>query len=1554
MAKLLKITGRIIGGTFEWLLILLIVIAFAIRTSRVQTFLAEVATDFLSKELHTELRIGKVDIYFFDRLALDDVFVRDLKGDTLASLGSIQVVLSSLNLATNKVTLSNISLEEGRVGVNRDTLTGDYNYEFIVDYFDSGSSKHKKKKPMQVTVRSLDIDHVDITYDDYRKSYSDFGMDYDHLGFRDVVLHAKDFRTEGKNFSFTLQKLSAREKCGIFLRRLQGSCKVGEKGIFLSNVEIYTSRSRIFASRLNFEMNGLQSVHTFEDSATFDVQIDSSRVNLTDVSYFAPALKGMYQSVSLTATLSQKVANLKISDIDLRAGERTILRGNLLLPNFDSLEGSYLKENIQYAYIDLGDVEGFRLPDRVKDHFIAFDPMVNRLGYFEVKRLDLEGYWSQFVLSGKQIRTDLGTVRLDNGLQFTELKEGGYGFERSANSNYDVYVDSFNLGKFIDEPILGKVNGSLFMSGVVGQKDVIRINKLDGEINSCGFNNYTYSNITVHEGSFIDNVFDAKIDINDPHLELAFDGSIDLNKGQHFDFMVDIPKADLGKLNITNNENTTLVTDLRIDMSGTDLSNYSGTVALQSFAYTENDKTIDIPTMDLRLTRGAAADVITITSEVADVNVEGKVNPNLIVQSLNNALSAPLSAYFHFEPIARKTTDNNFFDLTVDVKNASEVLSVFAPKLSVSSGTKVIVHYNAAKHEETVDITSGQIMYDSIIARNLVVNQSLLDGNVKAQIDAGYFALNDSLYVNAVNIAIDGTENSFNTVAKWNEGLPNPAQFVWKTTVGDNDRVDVVLRPSFFSVKNQLWEIMNSSQLVYNEKRMEIDHLVLERDVQFVAINGVLSDRPEDKLTININDLHLKDFSSFINTDMNLEGNVSGDVRIATPFTAFRADGDLTVSELVINKEKIGDVSMNGLWDNENARMVMSGDLKYLKNETFDFTGYYYPYKKENNIDFNLDFRGMDLQFANAFVDPKVVSEIRGKLKGDIHLTGKAEAPTIDGKLKLENGNVKIGLLGVSYKLSGPVNFNGEESAFYIDNMPLVDEEGHSAFLTASINHTEFKKWNCDIGLNIEDDFSNRTASGAPSKTDKFLVLNTGYEEGVIYYGRAYVTGTANIFVTEGNTEISVDVKTEKGTWIDLPMYGNSELEEGKFIHFAEKGDEHIDKPQLDLTGLDLNLNFNITPDAKVKLIFNDKTGDEISATGKGDLNIRLNNLNDILMTGKYAIVGKESVYNFVMGPIKQNFKIAEGGTITWTGNPYNANLDLKAYNPVKANLNEVTQDVIEGNGNASSGNQDVYCYMYITETLDEPLITLDIQAPNASESGKAILARIRSDKDELQKQFFSLLLFKKFAPLSGASTGGTGGIADVITNQINSILDGMSQDVKLRVAYDGDAVTGNKSYELGGQIALGQNNNIILKGSFGVANTTGAQTQTNLIGDMSLEYLINSDGSFRVNIFNESNDNSVIQDKTQGLFTQGVGFHYQEDFNTMKDFKLIQIFLDIFRDEKRVKIKKRRHEVSVDTDPDPNEQHQEDVPGSTPVAPPAEPPKVQGEPKPAEPAPGE
>ncbi|NCA21659.1 MAG: hypothetical protein EBS86_11045 [Crocinitomicaceae bacterium] len=66
MTKILKIVGRTLGIGFEWLLIFVIVFAFLIRSTAFQTYLAQKATAYLSKELKSEITIERIEIVHFN------------------------------------------------------------------------------------------------------------------------------------------------------------------------------------------------------------------------------------------------------------------------------------------------------------------------------------------------------------------------------------------------------------------------------------------------------------------------------------------------------------------------------------------------------------------------------------------------------------------------------------------------------------------------------------------------------------------------------------------------------------------------------------------------------------------------------------------------------------------------------------------------------------------------------------------------------------------------------------------------------------------------------------------------------------------------------------------------------------------------------------------------------------------------------------------------------------------------------------------------------------------------------------------------------------------------------------------------------------------------------------------------------------------------------------------------------------------------------------------------------------------------------------------------
>lgn len=1515
MAKILKIIGRLIGISLEWVLLLLIVFAFSIRTSQFQTFLGTTVTNYLTEELNAEFHIGKIDIVFFDKVYLKDVFVRDQHGDTLASLNQIKLRIKSLDLTGNHLDFKSLALYQGRVGIERDTLSGDYNFKFIVDYFKNPNKIKKKKKTPLITVDNIAVEFVTISYDDYRKPLASYGIDFAHMTFNNIILHASRFKMQDRLMSFKVNSLQTNEKSGFWLKKLTTNAIIHpSKGVLLSNLAINSSRSTIYSSKLNMLMSSLKGFSSFVDSVAFDAVIDSSRVSMWDVSQFAHALEGMRDMVSLKATVTNKVKELRIKDLDLRFGTRSVVRGTYSLPDFRSMSESSFDEQVEYALIDFTDLQALVLPKKSAVRKVRLSEMIDRLQFAEIRHTRMYGSVNQFQVKSDKIQTDLGTVKLANTITLNQLPEGGYSFNRTDEERYDILIDSFNLGKFLGNPNFGKTSGEVYLSGIVGQKDLIRLETVAGNISYFQFNEYPYSNIKIRNGAFIQKVLTANVLVNDPNLSLTFDGSIDVSKKQQFDFEVAVERANLGQLHFMKDPETFFVGDLEVDISGNSVQTYEGIIYAHSLELRNEGKELTIPELSLYIERNEKLDDrFELRSVILDADLVGKFDFNTIGTTINNGLADAFPSYFSLKEFPKKAKPNDRFMIDATVKNASEFLNIFVPKLHIASGTTLNLELDAARYYQNLDIKSPEIKYDQLMdskshayIRNLHVQQDFINGSGTLTLTGDKTQLRDSLEIENIHLSMNGTKNVYITDLIWNKDVPNTSDFNFIVDVREKGEFDIQLKPSYFSVKNKEWDIMNTARLTYCDQFLEISHLMLERDNQFLSVNGLVSNDPEHYLVVNANELQIDEFSSLLGVPIKMEGKLNGRARISTPFSDVKVDGDVTLNDFYLKGNEVGDVHLDGIWLDLEKKIILNGDLKYKKLETFDFSGYVLPFEKEDNINFDLEFKDMDISFANAFVPLDVISDVSGRLKGVIKATGSFNEPIISGNMALKNAGLKVGILGTHYRLNGPLKFDGENDGIY-GSFPILDDDGNVGYANTTVFHNNFKDFSLSFELLFDetvayfrDPFTFKPLS-APSK---FMVLNTSYKEGTVYYGKAYATGNANIFIEKGNTEIIVNAKTEKGTHVDLPLYGAKEISEFDFIDFSK--DTIITQKKLDLTGVDLKLNIKATPDANLKLILNDKTNEEIKANGSGDISMEVDNFGQLKMSGQYII--NSGTYDFVFNPIKKLFTIDQGSSIVWTGSPFDANLDIKAYYKVNASLNELNKDQI---GGASDAKSEVRCVLLVGQTLSSPSLKLDIEVPNVNESGKAVLEKIRSDNDELQKQFFTLLALNRF---QGTANNGLGGMADILTQQINSALDQLSKDVKLNVDYKDNGATGNKNYQFGIQRAFGEKQNIVIRTSFGVANNTSSGTSTNsLIGNFNLDYLINDDGSFRISIFNESNDRSILSNKEKGDFTQGVGLHYEEAFNSLSESRIIEFFANIFRKKNKVNNSKRKNRVPVD-----------------------------------------
>lgn len=1514
MAKVLKIFTRTLYGIIEWVLLFVILFAFFIRTSPVQTFLAERATAYLSEELGTVFTIDKVDITFIDRVDLKGIFLMNqAQTDTIASIKSLLVDVDGIGAFNQKIHLNSLLLEDGIVKIEKEKATEAINLNFIIDYFKSSKPK-KKKKTLPFYIDKVALENVRFQYDNSMiPNRTDGGMDYQHLKLDSIFLKAKNVGIVKGVITADLKHLEANEKCGFKLSDFKGQITVSNHGVDIKNVNIHTPLTDLNSKRFQLLYTSYTQFKSFVDSVAFDADVYGSTVSFIDIARFAPQLQGMDQQVSLEGKVTKFVKNLRVEDLELHTGDKTVLKGTINLPDFRDLHNAFYQERIDYAFIDLKDLQAINLPKSASKRKIELNESVNRLGYFEGRNIRLDGIFSQFVLSSSEISTRLGSVNMSNGILFTyQPASNSFLFSRSEASEYDVKVNEFDLGGFIGNKNFGVVDGVFFLTGEARSFTDIDFTDISGDVKRFDLADYSYSNIRVENTSFIDKILYAEVNVEDNNLTMNYAGTIDLNGEPKMNMEIDLDKAMLGRLNITESKLTNLVGKIRLNTVGVNPNTMSGTVDVVQLHYVDDDKKISIPRIALSIERSAEVDFIHLNSSILDATVEGKANVNNIGYIIQDQVSQLFPGLTQLQ-LSKKdkkklkaSEDCMVFD--VKAKDMSDFLAIFMPRLTVSPGTTIKGDYDASKHFFLMDVYSDKVSFDHYEAKGISLSQTADYSNLDASYRIQKLKLNDSITLENVHFSGVGNGDNLESQLTWNPTTKNATDIQWTTHFETNKRIKTVFKPSYFAINEQKWEIGRAATIILDSSVVDVSDFKLISGEQYISADGRISKNDSDQLAFKIHEVDLEKLGHLLGLNINLNGQLNGLAFVSNPYTNFKYFGDVTISELFINGEEVGNVVLMSQSTSNKDIIEIRGDLDYRSMPSFSFEGTYDLSKKTDNMNFDLVFDKTNISVVNAFMDPLVMDDIKGELNGRLHVSGGISRPILEGKLNLDKASLKMVMLGTTFSLSGPIEADAD--GFYINHIPISDAEGNTGSLIASIYHNNFKDWNFDVSINAEEDYykRDRLQSWVKLPLEKFLVLNTDNKRGDVYYGKAYATGTVGIFGYLNNLEINVDVKTQKGTNVVLDFFSQTEITENNIIEFKSKNDTITvsDERKINYSGVSLNLNFDVTRDAAIRMIINEQTGDEITATGRGKLSLGLDRVGQMSLDGTYTIADG-SKYNFVLGPIRETFYIKEGSSIAWTGNPFQAALDLQAYYTMKASLGDLSPELL------TSGSQDIHCYLNLTESLMKPAIDCKIDAPKAAEKDKSLLAQLTADKDELNRQFFSLLLWKKFQPIKGSSRASGGAALDLASNQINSLLDQVSQDFKVNVNMNADDV-GRSEYEVGVKKGF-LDDQLVISGSFGARNqTSGNQTQSSVIGDIEIEYKLNKDGTFRINVFNESNDNRGLQSTNRGMFKQGVGLYYKESFNTFKDFKLYQQFLDIFRKKqnKRYPVTRKKQQTPV------------------------------------------
>ena len=345
---------------------------------------------------------------------------------------------------------------------------------------------------------------------------------------------------------------------------------------------------------------------------------------------------------------------------------------------------------------------------------------------------------------------------------------------------------------------------------------------------------------------------------------------------------------------------------------------------------------------------------------------------------------------------------------------------------------------------------------------------------------------------------------------------------------------EIQFLPSYLSANKDQWSLPNDAQIIIDSTSLLVNHLSAFNGEQSITIDGKLSTAQEDKLNLDFENFALANFNPLLAASgVSLFGVIDGNGFVSDIYNDIFFESDLEVVELQINDYIAGDMRLKAAYDQLQKHIKVDGNLKRDFLESLGFKGFYYPENETNSLDLDVAFKEFPLKLINAFM-PEESAELYGELNGGLKVKGTPGEPVVEGGLDFNRARANIALTNTAYRFSGHVGVFPD--MITMDYIPLTDKFGHKGFITGTLLHENFSNMNFDVSVEL----------------DKLLCLNTTSEMGDLYYGTAFASGSVGVFGYADQLEVDAKVRTERGTDINLPLGGSTEISDQDFVTFLQ------------------------------------------------------------------------------------------------------------------------------------------------------------------------------------------------------------------------------------------------------------------------------------------------------------------------------------------------------------------------------------------------------------------
>ncbi len=1431
-----------------------------LQNSRVQTYLTQKLAAHFSQKIGSTIKIGKVDIAFFKGIVLEDVLVEDQQADTLLFVRSVSAKIDTFKIRKQKIALGNLRLEDSRIHIAKD-FAGTWNFDFLLD---SLKAPEKSRNEWQYSCNRFDFLDAVFVYTNQPINKAPEAIRLEEFQF-----NISGFAFSGDSLRFKLNDLSLNDGKNFRIRDLSAGFVSSGKVIELNDLNLQTNYSEINNSRFFIEFPEVQE--NFLESIQFDFQFSPSKISFYDVSLLVPQLSGMDQEIALSGQIYGNLDNLKGKEVKLSTGNHTEAVLDFYVNDITSSETMFLFLDLKNSTTNFHELSRIKLPGNGAASYLNFPEALYQAGQVTYQG-NFTGFLTDFVAYGT-LNSKMGRITTDLSVKPDAGKRVSY--------RGKIATRDFKLGDLIKSEHVGAITANGSVDGYFITENQSVAGRFEGGISRVVINGYPYENIQL-DGIMNNRMFDGFVAINDSNLQFDFLGKINLNpKVPVFDFRLDLKKAMPGKLNLSNRyPDSELAFLVNANFSGNKVDNITGSIDVERGSYKNRNGEFDLGGTKLQSISSGLNNYLSFSSAYFNIDVNGEYH----FQNLFDAFEKSMHRYLPIVDYSAGNQDKvNKFGYQVDVKNLDELTKVFAPEIKIETP---FLLYGKMDSELSVFELKGSI--PGFQTKNLMIRNIFIGNSPNEHVFASRFRFGEVLLKNGMkidNLTIDSevADNVITNHIAWGkkDNKKYSGEVFTKAVLSDTkdspySHIEIEGFPSQIFIADSMWQIQPFTATI-DSTTIRIGNFLINSGNQVLSIDGEVAQNDTSLMSIKVENLDLANLGKYLEKDLPMTGMLNGSAAMQDYYGYRLIFSDLKIREFTYRDQEIGNLALLNQWDNDRELLQSALEISTRQGQKLLVEGNYIPKKRE--LLYYAYFDELSLVALETIIRSNITN-FTGTGTGKVKIHGTTDKLLLDGALAGKNAGLTVEYTQVNYTFTDSIYFKGDTILF--DQIPISDPMGNRGTFNGTLVHNNFldMKYNLSVA------------------SPRLLALNTNAGDNSQFFGQVFANGRFNITGRGKNVNLSGSATTLSGTDVNISLEDESVLERYDFIQFIANENPDREKflfSKKDDGDFNLNLTIRATPEARAQLIYNSQIGDVIKAQGEGILRFGMDKDGNITLSGDYTVERGDYLFT-LQNVINKRFTIEQGGTIQWSGSPYNAIINISAIYRLKASLYDLLVDTY--NNIYQNQRIQVESKILLTEELSNPNINFEINFPTVEDRLVEELKQYFSTQEELNKQILSLVVLGKFYTpeyIRGTYEAQNPNLigttaSELFSNQLSNWLSQISNNVDIGLNYrPGNQLT-NDEIELAMSTQI-FNDRVTLNGNIGNNSNPYSTNNSELVGDFDVNVKLIPNGKVQLKAYNRSNNNLIYE---TAPYTQGVGFSFTEDFNSLNHLfeKMKAIFI--------------------------------------------------------------